>query len=80
MYKVFGFQIFLEEQIEEFFLLGIKWFVYSFLMFVLGDVRVFSKFLSFNCEDLEEMYLECLFVIDNDDVEDYWSRYLYWIK
>lgn len=80
MYKVFGFQISLEEQIEELSLSGIKRSVHSPPTLALGDVRASSKFSSPNREDPEEMHLECPFAIDNDDAEDYRSRYSYWIK
>lgn len=77
---ILGFQAYVEDQGDDLGLSGIKRSVYSPPGLVLGGFRATSKVSSHNHEDPEEVTLECPFAIDNDEVDDYRSRYLQALK
>lgn len=72
---IVGFQTFGEDQGDELALSGIKRSVYSPPGVVLGGFRATSRVSSHSHEDPEDVNLECPFAIDNDESEDYLSRY-----
>ena len=74
------FQAYIEDQGDDLGLSGIKRSVYSPPGLVLGGFRASSKVSIHNQDDPDEVNLECPFAIDNDEAEDYRSRYSSAIK
>jgi hypothetical protein len=77
---IVGFQAYVEDQGDDLGLSGMKRSVYGPPGLVLGGFRAASKVYSHIHEDPEEVNLECPFAIDNDEAEDYRSRYFQALK